>query len=193
MVVNMESGTYNGFPQGDFDLELDRASMSPGTFGNEKMVGGVYQGEVLLRTLRGASQTLFSPDAAARISCVQQLTAADLSAFLESTGKSGILSQLCATEDDRNVMKVLVTALLERAAKLVTLILAGPMEAENMGVNAPALIVAEGSTFWKNRTLHQMIEAQANLFLKDHLGRSFVFFGGEQLNLYGAAAAAFRT
>jgi hexokinase len=100
---------------------------------------------------------------------------------------------LCVTESDLVTMQVLVRCLLERAAKLVVLVLAGPMEAENMGVTAPALIVAEGSTFWKNRTLHQMIEAQANLFLKDHLGRSFVFFGGEQLNLYGAAAAAFRT
>ena len=90
-------------------------------------------------------------------------------------------------------MSVIVHCLLERAAKLVTLALAGPMEAENMGKKAPALIVAEGSTFWKNRTLHQMIEMQANLFLKEHLGRSFTFFGAEQPNLFGAALAAFRS
>ena len=83
--------------------------------------------------------------------------------------------------------------LLKRAAKLVVLALAGPMEAEDMGKKAPALIVAEGSTFWKNHSLRRMIEAESRRFLTGQLGREFHFFGGEQLNLLGAALAAFRS
>lgn len=193
MVINMESGTYSGFPQGTFDREVDAASASPGSYGNEKMVGGVYQGEVLRRTLIGAAEELFSPGFAGRLAAAGNLTAADLSAFLDAPQEDHVLSSLCVTDEDRAAMEVIVRCLLERAAKLVVLALAGPMEAEDMGKTAPALIVAEGSTFWKNRTLHRMIEAEANRFLTERLGRKYLFFGAEQPNLIGAALAAFRS
>jgi len=193
MVINMESGTYSGFPQGTFDRQVDAASASPGIYGNEKMVGGVYQGEVLQRTLLGAAQSLFSPGFTERLASVGALSAADLSAFLDPQQSCSTLARMCVTEEDRTTMEVLVRCLLERAAKLVVLVLAGPMESENMGKNAPALIVAEGSTFWKNRTLRQMIEDVGNTFLTKQLGRSFVFFGAEQPNLFGAALSAFRS
>ena len=188
MVVNMESGVYSGFPQGDFDRQVDAASMSPGTYGNEKMVGGVYQGEVLRYTLSGAAE-LFSPGLDVRLAQVGQLTAAHLSAFAAGNGDDP-LSTLCVTEDDRAAMSVLVDCLLERAAKLVTLSLAGPMEAEDMGRTAPALVVAEGSTFWKNPVLRSKIEQQAEQFLLGKLGRRCVFLGAENPNLLGAAMAA---
>jgi len=193
MVINMESGTYSGFPQGTFDREVDAASASPGSYGNEKMVGGIYQGEVLMRTLAGAAEELFSPGFAGRLATAGKLTAADLSSFLDASQEDSVLSSLCITAEDRAAMEVIVRCLLERAAKLVVLVLAGPMEAEDMGKTAPALIVTEGSTFWKNRTLHRMIEAEANRFLTGQLGRKFLFFGAKQPNLIGAALAAFRS
>lgn len=189
MVVNMESGVYSGFPQGDFDREVDAASMSPGTYGNEKMVGGVYQGEVLRRTLAGAGE-LFSPGFPARLAGTGQLTSADLSAFAADPGGTGVLSALCASAEDREALLVLTDCLLERAARLVVLTLAGPMEAEDMGRTAPALVVAEGSTFWKNTVLRRKIERQAQSFLLDTLGRRCVFTGAENPNLVGAAMAA---
>lgn len=190
MVVNMESGVYSGFPQGDFDRMVDGASMSPGTYGNEKMVGGVYQGEVLRYTLEGAAGELFSPGFREKLEDVGLLTAAHLSAFAAEPEGDGLLSSLCVTDDDRAAMSVLVDCLLERAAKLVTLSLAGPMEAEDMGRSAPALVVAEGSTFWKNPVLRRKIEAQAEKFLWGELGRRCVFMGAENPNLLGAAMAA---
>lgn len=188
MVVNMESGVYSGFPQGTFDRELDAASMSPGQYGNEKMVGGVYQGEVLHRTLKGAAQ-LFSPDFPARLAGVSSLTAADLSAFATDP-TSGTLAALCAADEDRAAMAVLVDCLLERAARLVTITLAGPMEAEDMGKTAPARVVAEGSTFWKNTVLRGKIEHWSDRFLLQQLGRRCTFLGAENPNLIGAAMAA---
>ena len=187
MVVNMESGVYSGFPQGTFDKELDAASTAPGTYGNEKMVGGVYQGEVLRRTLAGAEE-LFSPGFEERLAGTGALISADLSFF--AADGSGKLAALCATEDDREVMGVLVDCLLERAAKLVTLSLSGPMEAEDMGKTAPAQVVAEGSTFWKNTVLRGKIEAETERFLHGELGRRCAFIGAENPNLLGAALAA---
>lgn len=187
MVVNMESGVYSGFPQGTFDRELDAASAAPGIYGNEKMVGGVYQGEVLRRTLAGAGE-LFSDGFVQRLAKAGVLTSADLSFFAaEGTGE---LAALCATADDREVMAVLVDCLLERAARLVTLSLAGPMEAEDMGKTAPAQVVAEGSTFWKNAVLRGKIEEQCESFIHGELGRRLAFIGAENPNLLGAALAA---
>lgn len=193
MIVNMESGVYSGFPQGDFDKQLDAASMSPGTYGNEKMVGGVYQGEVLRYTLEGAAQELFSPTFRERLSCVGVLTAAHLSAFAAEPSGGSELSRLCATDEDRAAMQVITDCLLERAARLVLLSLAGPMEAENMGKTAPALVVAEGSTFWKNAALRGKIEQLSRSFLGEQLGRQCVFVGTENPNLVGAAMAALQS
>lgn len=189
MVVNMESGVYSGFPQGTFDKELDAASMSPGEYGNEKMVGGVYQGEVLSRTLAGASE-LFSEGFRERLGKAGQLTAADLSAFAMAPTSPGALADLCVTPEDREAMDVLTDCLLERAARLVTITLAGPMEAENMGRTAPAQIVAEGSTFWKNAVLRGKIEAITKEFIGGRLGRRCAFISVESPNLTGAAMAA---
>ena len=190
MVINAESGGYSGFPQGDFDKQLDAASMAPGTYGNEKMVGGVYQGEVLRYTLNGAAEELFSPEFRERLKDVGLLTAVHLSAFAAEPKGDNVLANLCATEEDRSSMEVIVDCLLERAAKLVTLSLAGPMEAEDMGKSAPALVVAEGSTFWKNAALHGKIERLAEEFLLGKLGRKCIFMGAENPNLVGAAMAA---
>ena len=95
-----------------------------------------------------------------------------------------------ASDFDRETMAALVDCLLERAAKLVTLSLAGPIEAEDMGRTAPAQVVAEGSTFWKNNVLRGKIEAQCERFLHGELGRQCAFIGAENPNLLGAALAA---
>lgn len=190
MVINMESGTYGGFPQGDFDRQLDAASTMPGIYGNEKMVGGVYQGEVLRYTLEGAASELFSPVFCERLEHVGLLTAAHLSAFAAEPSDDNVLAALCADEADRAAMTVIVDCLLERAARLVTLSLAGPMEAEDMGRTAPALVVAEGSTFWKNAALRGKIERLAEEFLLGQLDRRCVFMGADNPNLIGSAMAA---
>jgi hexokinase len=47
MIVNLESGNFDGAPPTRFDLELDRASERPGEQRLEKMVAGKYLGELL--------------------------------------------------------------------------------------------------------------------------------------------------
>lgn len=61
MLVNMESARFDGGCQGEFDRQLDQASVDPGMCHYEKMVSGRYQGEVVYRTLRqGAMDGLFN-------------------------------------------------------------------------------------------------------------------------------------
>jgi len=193
MVINMESGAYSGFPRGTFDLMVDNASMSPGTYGNEKMVGGVFQGEVLYHTLCGASnEGIISRSLFERICKAKKLSSIDLSEYSMNPNGNGVLSSLCENENDRLVMDVFVHCLLQRAAKLVAVTLAAPMEAENMGKTDDALIIAEGSTFWKNDTLRTMIQHYAEQFIACGLERQFTFFFAENPNLAGAALAVFQ-
>jgi hexokinase len=193
MVINTESGAYNGFPRGTFDLLVDKATLSPGIHLAEKMLGGVYQGTILLQLLRAASsEGLFSQEFSNRICKAKKLTSIDLSEFLLHPVGSGLLARLCSSDHDRQLLSAFVNCLLERTAKLVAITLAAPMEAEDMGKTAPALIVAEGSTFWKNDTLRSMILHQSEQLITKELGRRFTFVEAENPNLAGAALAVFQ-
>ena len=55
MVVNLESGEYDGIEGGDYDRMLDAGSHAPGTKRFEKLTAGVYLGELARLMLRGAA------------------------------------------------------------------------------------------------------------------------------------------
>jgi hexokinase len=52
MIVNIESGNFDGVPLTRFDREVNEASGHPGAQMLEKMVSGAYLGEVMLSVLR---------------------------------------------------------------------------------------------------------------------------------------------
>lgn len=85
MLVNLESGSFTGVPQGDYDRALDAASDEPGAYLFEKMTGGRYLGELCRLTLRGAAQEgLFTPETAARLLALETLSTPDAGAFAEA-------------------------------------------------------------------------------------------------------------
>ena len=55
VIVNVESGLYDGLPRGDFDLELDCESNNPGSKHLEKMTSGVYLGALCRIMFRAAA------------------------------------------------------------------------------------------------------------------------------------------
>lgn len=82
MLVNMESARFDGGCQGEFDRQLDQASVDPGMCHYEKMVSGRYQGEVVYRTLRqGAMDGLFTPGSSQRLLELDGLTMVQADAF----------------------------------------------------------------------------------------------------------------
>lgn len=190
MIVNTESGDYSGFPAGDFDRELDQASMNPMDHLSEKMVSGAYQGEVILRTLQGGAE-LFSPGFLADAAQIKKISMAEISAYTDDPEGNNPLASLCRTTEDRQALALVTDRILERAARVIAVILAAPLELENYGVNAPACIYAEGSTFWKTQALREKIVANTDALLAQS-GRSCVFRSTSNANLVGAAAAAFQ-
>lgn len=62
MIINLESGMYNGISGGDFDRLLDSQSNNPGLKKLEKLTAGVYLGELCrLMLMAAAEEGLLSP------------------------------------------------------------------------------------------------------------------------------------
>ena len=87
MVVNMESGCYDGFPRGDYDRELDAASQNPGDHLTEKMISGAYLGELITRIMRGAvCDGLFSEYVTAAYDMSRVYSMIEISDFIKGSG-----------------------------------------------------------------------------------------------------------
>ena len=82
MLVNLESGNFNGLPRGDFDAELDAGTCDPGVYRHEKMTSGAYLGELCRLTLRcAAREGLFSEAAAEKLLSLDALSAPEADAM----------------------------------------------------------------------------------------------------------------
>ena len=68
ILVNLESGMYDGLPCGDFDRILERESIIPGEKYMEKLTAGVYLGE-LGKLMLVARQTRAYSQRALRLKC----------------------------------------------------------------------------------------------------------------------------
>jgi hexokinase len=192
MIVNMESGGYNGFPQGDFDRALDQDSHDPGGQQFEKMVSGAYLGPLALRTLQGAAaEGLFSPDCAQALNALDSLPLARVSGWLD--GRDDSLAQdLLMDQGDRETAEAILDGLLDRGAAYIAVSLTAVIDEADMGRSAqkPAAIVAEGSTFHKFRRYREKIEKAMEELCTGQYHRHWAFVSAGDANLYGAAAAA---
>ncbi len=129
MIINMEWGDFSRVRSSCYDSELDAASVNPGAMRFEKMVSGMYLGELTRRVLVDAIKRrvifIISPDAVQRFKRKGTLKTADMSliegddtadldhidSFLK---QKGILS----TFDDRTLLKRLCGFISGRAAGL---------------------------------------------------------------------------
>ena len=188
ILVNLESGMYDGMPQGDFDREVDAASANPGQKHFEKMTSGVYLGELLRRMLlRAAEEGLLSPEGAEKLA---GLTGLDAS-FLDRWSCGEDLEQVCGTGKDREFVKDLCIDLFERSARcmctnlLAIMLLTG----EGKEKEKPFCVCAEGSLVQKGRlyrpALERLLQEEG-----EKLGLYAVLKVGEESTLPGAAAAA---
>ncbi len=194
MIVNMESGGYDGFPRSEFDIAVDAASTTPGFHLYEKMLSGVYQGELLTRIVDYAINNLklFSGPAGARLSELGMLQMADIDAFMRDPRGSNLLADILYTNSDRCVMQILIDRIGERAARMAYVNLAAVLEHRDWGrtPEKPARIVAEGSGVWSSCMFLPKLEQ----YFRDCPGMSrqrYVrIIRADNANLVGAAAAA---
>ena len=193
MVINMEAGSYTGFPQGDFDRALDAASRDPGRHPFEKMTSGAYLGPLMELTLKGAAKDgLLTPPCAKAVLELDGLALSQVSAWLDGGDRDTLPGLLCAQEEDQAVLEAILTGLVERAAERVAIALTAVIVQGDMGRDPqrPAAIIAEGSTFHKFRLYRSCIEQAMASLCTGRFGRHWRFIQVEDANLSGAAAAA---
>ena len=194
-IVNVESGGFGKAPRGRIDKKFDAASVSPGVNTFEKMISGAYIGPLCLVTAQAAAKAgLFSKGAAGGLAGVEAATTKDISNFLtrpESHDNPISAALTDATEDDIVALYHLVDALTERAAKLTAVNLSSVALKSDKGHNParPICIVAEGTTFYRLKSLRQKVEYYLKQYLVERKHVYYEIVNIDNATLIGAAIA----
>ena len=188
MLINLESGSFDRLPRGDYDAELDAATVDPGTYRHEKMTSGGYCGELCRLTLRGAARDgLFTDGGAAAALALDRFPTPDADAL--SSGKT------CgpfADAANAALAGELCRAIFERAARCICCNLSAILTLTDAGGDParPACVCVDGSLFKKSVTFRPALERLMDGFAAARLGRHSVFRTSEEATMLGSAAAA---
>jgi len=193
-IVNVESGAFGKAPRGAIDLLLDGSTLDPGQYTFEKMFSGAYLGPLCLEAFKkGGEEGLFSGVMAEKLSTAEGLQTKDVNSFMRHPQGENPLTRICAsgTERDRATVWHVADCLIERAAKVVAVLLSSVVLKTDKGTDpcAPVCITAEGTTFYELKSLKSRIECYLRCFLQQERGRYFEIVSVEDATLIGAAIA----
>ena len=193
-IVNVESGSFGKAPRGAIDSLLDESTLDPGMYTFEKMFSGGYFGPLCLKALEQASrQGLLSGIAAEQLPTAAALETKDVNSFLRCPQGDNPLAAICAkgTDEDRAAIWYVLDGLIERAARVVAVMLSSVVLETAKGADPckPVCITAEGTTFYELKSLRERVEAYMRSFLQDSHERFVEFVQVEDATLIGAAIA----
>ena len=194
-IINTESGNYARVPRGRIDEQFAAATRKPKEGIIEKMYSGAYLGPLTLLVLRqAAADGLLGPQAGQALADMAELATEDLhEALVHPLSADHPLGAVLAdaTESDRALVCFLVDRLIERAAKLATIVLSGCLLKSGAGHSpcAPVCIVVEGSMFYGLKSLRSRIEFYLKGYLEDRKDRYYEIVRVENASLIGAAIA----
>ncbi len=184
MVVNLESGMYDGMPRGDFDRQLDAGSHNPGLKHFEKLTAGVYLGELCREMIRAAAEEgLLCPESAEKARALGWIDSAVIDAW--SMGER--LDEISCGEEDADFVRTICRAMFERSARCMCTNLAAILL---LSGEESADICAEGSLVQKGRVYHALLEKLIQTEIREKLDRRVSFSVGYETTLAGSAAAA---
>ena len=159
MIINSESGNFDKFPRSKFDFAMDAKQRDPGRHAFEKTISGGYLGGLGLEVYKAAAKAgLFSAKAASAIGGLGALETIDFDDFCAGhvrDGRANPLSAAFADADDAKMARRLGVPVFERAAVLTAIHLAAfcVKSGEGAEADAPIAINADGSTYYKTRTI----------------------------------------
>ena len=187
MIVNLESGKYDGIPGGDFDRQLDAESHNPGQKLFEKLTAGVYLGEICRLMLRGAAdEGLLSAPCCEAVRAMNAFDASVVDAWACGEG----FEKLNGSAADCEFVRELSLALFRRSARCMCINLLALAELSGGGRDKPVCIMAEGSLVQKGRNYRPELERLLQLYGTEKRGIRLEFHVGEETTLPGSAAAA---
>ncbi|MBP5551038.1 MAG: hypothetical protein J6X93_03155 [Bacilli bacterium] len=183
MIINTETGNFNGFTRGLFDDELTNESALKNEALTEKMSSGRYLASLIYKaTLKAVEDGLLSKDT--KLPDYKGFKLSFVSMYL--AGLHNDLDECFASSDDIETFKEISYALINRASKIVATTIGA--FAIKSGVDKIGIIL-EGSTFYKLPTFKESF----NDYLKEILDKYHIYYrliDGRGRNLIGAAVAA---
>ena len=187
MVVNLESGEYDGIAGGDYDRALDAESHAPGTKRFEKLTAGVYLGQLARLMLRGAAdEGLLSEDCAAHVRALPVIDSSVIDAWASGEG----FSLLGGDEKDQAFARQLSLSLFYRSARCMCVNLLALTELAGGGRDRPMCILAEGSLVQKGRHYRPELERLLTQYGRQERTLQLELHVGEETTIPGSAAAA---
>lgn len=184
VIVNIESGLYDGFPRGDFDLELDCESNNPGSKHLEKMTSGVYLGALCRIMFRAAvHEGILSDESGEEIEKRGAFNASTIDRW--AGGED--MEEFC--EEDAQFIRELCLAVFERSARCMCVNLTAIALLTGEGADKPICVCAEGSLVQKSRHFRPMLERYLDEYARGVFGRTLEMTVGYETTLPGAAAA----
>ena len=183
MIINTETGNFNGFTRGVFDSELTNESALKNEALTEKMSSGRYLASLIYKaTNKAIEDGLLSRNT--HLINYKEFELPLVSMYL--AGLNNDLDKCFVNEKDINTFKEISYALINRASKIVATTIGA--FAIKSGVDKVGIIL-EGSTFYKLPSFKECF----NDYLKQVLDKyhiSYKLIDGRGRNLVGAAVAA---
>ncbi len=187
MIINLESGKYDGITGGDFDRMLDEQSHNPGQKHFEKLTAGVYLGEICHLMLNAAAdEGLLSEECAEKVRALPVFDSAVIDAWACGEG----YEMLGGNEDDHSFAQTLSLALFRRSARCMCVNLLALAELIGGGRQKPICMLAEGSLVQKGRCYRPELERLLELYGTEKRGIALELHVGQETTLPGSAAAA---
>ena len=194
MIVNVESGSFDGAPRSDFDRRAAARFKQPDEGVFEKMISGAYIGGVGLEALKAAAEDgLFSPAAAAALLALESLSTKDFDDFTANPFvATGALARIPFAEADRRTAAAVGEPLFVRAAALTAANISAAVLRSGAGLDPlhPVCVTIDGSTYYKTRSA--MFKSRVEQGLRDILGPRGVHFDTifvEDAPMIGSAVA----
>lgn len=162
-VINVESGGFSAVPRNAFDRQLDACSETPGGHVFEKLIAGVYLGPLALELLQAlAPAGVFSDCGGAALSIMKEISTLHIDNLAAGNGRdTGVLDSEAFTEGDREIMKTVFAAVVDRAALLTAVNISAAVVKSGAGQEAahPVCINIDGSTYYKTYQLAGKVQA----------------------------------
>ncbi|MDF7800531.1 hypothetical protein P4C99_13720 [Pontiellaceae bacterium B1224] len=162
-VINVESGGFAAFKRGPLDLELDEASENPGGHVFEKTISGVYMGSITLKLLKSLSKEdgVFSDVGTQSLADMNELSTIHIDNLVADNDRDkGMLDTGAFTDADRDVMKLVFTAVVDRAALLTAVNILAAVVKGGAGTDPerPVCVNIDGSTYYKTFQMPEKVQ-----------------------------------
>lgn len=192
-IINVESGGL-ALDLGEFEKGFFETTKNPNVYHFEKMISGAYLGAFAGYTIKKViEEGYFSEEFASRYNEIEPLDTIRMSHYLEMPHNAEYDLVKCVgdNEEDASALYILLEAVIERAAKLTALNLAAAVLQGDLGTSPryPAIINADGTTFYKTAKLKEYTEYYLTQILAKQYHRYYKIVRIDDSPVLGAAIA----